>query len=196
MGTSRRRTPPAPVSTEPRKALGPLVAATKKLANRFLVSREKRPNFCRRANPWLPYPEVTYSSWETNEGRRKNSTALAETCRGAGSGNILTAFRLNALPRTVRHPNAAIPCRPVHRPGEAFPMFCREVLSFKKSQCSITRRWLSTRKGRTLGSPSMRATRAGGRTLVSKSDIIEIRIMAVGGCDLRNRSEIASRQSY
>ena len=55
---------------------------------------------------------------------------------------------------------------------------------------AITRHWLSTRKDRTLGSPSNAGDSGRGRTLVSWSDMIDSKKCRLGGC---YRSEIASR---
>jgi hypothetical protein len=64
-GARLRRAPRAP---------GPLIAASKKLANRLLVSREKSRNFCRRTNPWLPSPGARLPSWVKPAGAVETST--------------------------------------------------------------------------------------------------------------------------
>jgi hypothetical protein len=74
-------------------------------------------------------------------------------------------------------------------------MFCREIVSFEKSPAMLDHFALALhQEGSDAAGPLKCGSLRRTRRLVGKSDMIEQRARVGSGCDLRNRSEIASRQ--
>jgi hypothetical protein len=85
------------------------------------------------------------------------------------------------------------PFRQADQPGEALAMFCREILSFKKLPAMLDHPALAlNQKGPDAAGCSNMGVSGGNRTPIGKSDTIEQGRVG-SGCNLRNRSEIASR---
>ena len=99
MGTSRHRTPPAPVSAGPPRAPGPLIAASKKLANRLLVSSRKSGIFVRGLTHGYRARSTSSKLGKANEGGGNVSGALPEarSCVGKRRGNIVAGFRSSGV---------------------------------------------------------------------------------------------------
>ena len=112
MGTSRRRTPPAPVSAGPPRAPGPLIAASKKLANHLLVSRGRPGIFARGLTHGYRAPEHVFKVRQSPRGVENFSRGPTR-----GVARSVTAAAISWLSFDRQACNAAIPLRSVRPTG-------------------------------------------------------------------------------
>jgi hypothetical protein len=171
MGTSRRRTPPAPVSAGPLGRPDRFVAASKKLANRLLVSSWKPGIFCPRTNPWLPSAEHVFKVRQSQQERWKTSPRPHQTRRYVGK--YAAAISWLSFDRQACKRSNSASASSTNRVSRWRCSAARSCALRSRPQCSITLRWLSTMKDRTLGGRSNTSVSGGNRTLVSTSDMIE-----------------------
>ena len=108
MGTSRRRTPPAPVSTEPPKGARTAYRGKQKISKSAFGFKRKGRNFCPRLILGYLIPRTACGGRTPKPSRSRR-------------GNILAVFR-STTPRTYvfRRLNAAIQCRPIRPIGRRF----------------------------------------------------------------------------
>jgi hypothetical protein len=141
LGTSRRRTPPAPVSAGPPKGARTACRGAQTIIKPIFGFKRKSYNFCPRANFGLPSIAA-----DCRQGRRSTAPSVNAALM-SGRGLICQVCASNA--------QATRCCNSVSAIAATRMMRCRCSASRSRAarsppQCSITLRWLRNRKDRTL----------------------------------------------